>query len=428
VKRFKCAWPYRLEQFVNQLFGGELIKVHVVGMGGTNSAMAASILEYELLPKEMKTPDILISSYATNDMHVLNVQNSIELNVTLRDLVFDITQTFLRLAWKPNACRKGPRPLFLHLDDYLGNEQNEIWSTTTLSQAVQVLANYYGFPSMSYPDMVRDLVYANTRETVFSPQGWYKKNGAYGREIHPGATGHITMAWMTAYNFLNLGTLFCSTQRMVEQTLALGGNEKFPHAPWRGVPPPLTRNLSLEHVSALWEAATIEEKRAQLTISECRDRCVFSWVSGIDLLQSDVSYAKAIFADHIVESDGWALTEFQRKMGFTPDDKGRNGSALVLGFENLVQPIHSVTIFYMRSFGVKWEGSLAKVHVMSNVGKEWRELATKEMSGFHEKGNSQTYAHTIPLIQAVAAGASLRIRIAMVGGSTFKVMGLAVCS
>jgi hypothetical protein len=58
------------------------------------------------------------------------------------------------------------------MDDYLGNEQREILVTTELAQATMVLANYYGFTSMSYANVVRDIVYGDTHEIFGSrPQG-----------------------------------------------------------------------------------------------------------------------------------------------------------------------------------------------------------------------------------------------------------------
>ena len=436
VDRFQCAWPNRLEQLINQIFGGTLVKVHVVGMGGSNSATASALFEYDLLPSAAKNPDIVIHNYATNDMHVLTMQQAKDGNVTLREKVFDMTQDFVRHVWASKSCRTGPRPLFVHLDDYLGNEQNEIWTTTELAQAVTVLANYYGFPSMSYADMVRDIVYANTKETTFSPEGWYK-NGKYGREIHPGATAHITMAWMSAYNLLNLATEYCSTKMFELKEIPITHNQSTRQVLFRNsspneIPPSLNKTLSLKDISTLWKVSTAPEKHTRNDSSECPDRCIFSWVSGMDLEQANVEYIKELFNGHIVEPSGWKVAENHQKLGFLPDSRDDNPPVMTLEFLNLSQSIQSVTIFFMKSYGEKWQGSLVEVAALSNhpVEAKWRELAKKQISGFHGKTTSETYTTEIKFgeREAVAAGRNLRITLTLIGGKTFKMMGIAVCS
>ena len=85
--------------------------------------------------------------------------------------VFDMTQSFVRQVLHSCDPKEVP-PLLIHVDDYLGNEQRKIWETTELSQGVQVLASYYGFSSVSYADLVREIVYGDTAEKWFSSDWW----------------------------------------------------------------------------------------------------------------------------------------------------------------------------------------------------------------------------------------------------------------
>ena len=56
-------------------------------------------------------------------------------------------------------------------------------ATTEAGISMQRLADYYGFGVVSYANMVRDLVYEDTRETNFSPNYWYQNVTAPIRSI-----------------------------------------------------------------------------------------------------------------------------------------------------------------------------------------------------------------------------------------------------
>ena len=98
------------------------------------------------MPPEAKNPDIIINAYATNDMHIITMLEAQQGNTTLRDKVFDMIQDFVRRIMEPSpdvgttsSCGSSQQqqrlpPLLVHMDDYLGNEQREIWATTELYQ------------------------------------------------------------------------------------------------------------------------------------------------------------------------------------------------------------------------------------------------------------------------------------------------------
>ncbi|EEC43678.1 predicted protein [Phaeodactylum tricornutum CCAP 1055/1] len=203
----ECTWAHRLGVFLNVLVP-DIFRVTKIAMGGTNTAVGTTIWKYDLLPPEARQPDVVINAYSTNDMHILTALEASSGNQTLRDRVFVMLQDFARevLVPPPLACTNAPPPpLFLHVDDYLGNEQRAILATTELRQSVDVLAAYYIFPTVSYADVIRDLVYGDTAESWFSPEGWYVKGmSGMQREIHPGMGMHIVMVWVIAFNLLHV--------------------------------------------------------------------------------------------------------------------------------------------------------------------------------------------------------------------------------
>jgi hypothetical protein len=238
-----------------------LLQVTKVAMGGTNTATGSRILEYDLIPPEARNPDIVLNAYSTNDMHVLTMNEATSGNQTLRYKLLDMTQDFVRTVLTRRPCAGQAPPLVLHLDDYLGNEQREIASTMEFSQTVNTLAQYYGIATMSYANMVRQTVYGDTRESWFSPEGWWPtpETKVMEREIHPGMGMHISVVYVVAYNILNLATTYCSMESFHAESANLEYNEtamakRIPLKNWytdvpgkpkatpRGLPPVLTQS------------------------------------------------------------------------------------------------------------------------------------------------------------------------------------------
>ena len=86
-------------------------------------------------------------------------------------------------------------------------------------------------------------------------------------------------------------------------------------------------------------------------------------------------------------------------------------------------------LFLLRSYGEKWEGSKLKVQAWSGD----KLLASDEIIGFHDKNTSETYNIKMKLIDKESAspgipvGSDLKITFELVGGTTFKISGMAIC-
>jgi hypothetical protein len=413
-------------------------------MGGTNTATGNVIFQYDLIPKEVQNPDIVINAYATNDMHILTVLEAASSNTTLRDRVFEMTQDFVRHVLHSCDEENRPPPLLLHVDDYLGNEQRKIWETTELAQGVQVLASYYGFTSFSYSDVVRDIVYGDTYESWLSANWW--ETGKFEREIHPGMGMHIASTWVTLYNMLNLVSTYCSMPSYnhpyniteyeagvlglppLRKDVAQAKGKPKPHP--RGLPPVLTKDLLLEDVTSLW-------RRSEADYFKCRaegddegkhaTKCPFSWVSGLSLQQNNETWINEYFRGRASTWMNWYLSKDGGKIGFIPAPS--DPRELVLDF-SFSQTIRSVTMFYMKSYGAKWEKSELRLSVRQAGKEEELLLLLADMSlfGFHAKNTSEMYTEEIKLSKPVSANERFHVKATLVGGSTFKVMGLAVCS
>jgi hypothetical protein len=469
MNQSKCAWSNRLENFLNNFFShqhsslGGMFRVEAIATGGINTDVGRAVWEYDLVPEKTRGIDIVINAFSTNDMHVITMNEAKNGGKTLRDKVFEMIQDFSRLVLEPRPCQTHA-PLLLHLDDYLGNEQHEILATMELSQAVHTLSSYYGFASVSYSDMVRDFVYGDTQETMFSPAGWYK-NGGYKREIHPQVGMHIATSFVIAYNLLNLATTYCAGEmwnskplhhRMLYNTTIINGLPEFkkgsqvgstkPIAPPEHVLlPELTPTLQLKNITAAWRKdsgdkslghdCTKQDSTASIM------RCPFSWVSGITdkfstTQTSKEAWMKERFSSVAKDFGDWYLADIPKKHGLSPRLNATIGAEMTLQFTNLNQSIHEITMFTMKSYGENWDNSRVKLTIFDHqvVGVEadtsvaWKLIKSAELEGFHNKTTSEMYTERIVLSEPVSAGRSLKLTVTLVSGKTFKIMGLAICS
>ena len=441
-----CTWSHRLMLFLNALTTSDVVEVTKVAMGGTNTATGNVIWQYDLIPEEARNPDIVINAYSTNDMHILTILEAQSSNITLRDKIFEMTQEFVRNVL--HTCDPNqPPPLLLHMDDYLGNEQRTIWDTTELSQGIQVLANYYGFVSLSYADVVREIVYGDTREAWLSANWW--ETGSFEREIHPGMGMHIASTWVIAYNLLHLVTKYCSLPLpppnysiqeyspgylglpLLKGDIKQADNKPRPHP--KGLPPALTKSLRIEDVSNRWKndaasMAPCDPEKLQSKHHQ-HNKCPFSWVSGLSLQQNNQTWIQEYFQRHATTWDGWVLGNDGGKLGFTPTSLGQtNPSKMVLEF-TFPQTIRSLTLFYMKSYGEKWKSSQLEFEVSLVKGTgQATVLEGRSLAGVHAKETSEMYTEEIKLSEFVTVGTKLRTEAHLTSGNMFKIMGLAICS
>jgi hypothetical protein len=156
-------------------------------------------------------------------------------------------------------------------------------------------------------------------------------------------------------------------------------------------------------------------------------KCIFSWVSGLSLQQNNQTWIEELFAVHETSPTKWYLEDGGGKLGLVPSNIG---DSTVLEFSNLKQPIRSITFFTLKSYGPKWENSQLRVETSGRMRTQspWEDLAEHFFAGIHSKNTSEMYTEEIALPDPVPVGGSLRIRYTLVSGTTFKIMGLAVCT
>merc|ERR1712183_179671 len=99
-------------------------------------------------------------------------------------------------------------------------------------------------------------------------------------------------------------------------------------------------------------------------------------------------------------------------------------------FENLVKDVKSITVFFLRSYGVKWKGSAAEFVATATAatkGGDAAALSKKTIKGSHDDEEykySLTFSETMDLTDVVQAGETIEIFVRLIGGKHFKLMGL----
>jgi len=469
-----CAWPSRLRRLLAQYLNGyQAIDLRGMVIGGSNTATATNMWEYSVFPQNVLYPDIVINAYATNDMHVLSEIQAKKLGITLEDMIMRENEKFVRtiLSSRPPKTRAGRNcqakmPLLLYFDDYIGNEQRGIVETMSFSKAISSLSSYYSLGIMSYADAVRDLVYANTTaEEWFSASNWPERN------VHPGMGMHISSAWIVAFNLLNLATTYCSlpsTQEILgDQGRVLSSDNNDNNNPYgykavKGLPklrgenkikggpssrplnllPELT-NLTLDNISMKWKEGGVERAHRK-GLPKCVNQsklyfdkpCVYSWISHLPSNPTTAKHIENKLAPVLKMTEGWKGNDDHHKAGYVAS---KPNAAFVLELANLEKSVKSLIFFVMTSYGKKWEGSMIHVDsfVIKSGSQEIKEIKTypsgsMDIVGYHERNTSETLSHKVELGNGTdgewaKVGDTLRVEVQLVGGRTFKIMGMLFC-
>ncbi|KAG7345687.1 hypothetical protein IV203_033218 [Nitzschia inconspicua] len=489
----KCSWPERLKLLLNFDFdtgkrydsNEPLVQIDDVAVGGWNTAVSNLVLQYDLLQEYQRYPDIIINAHSTNEMHVNTIQQAVARNQTHWQAAFDMTQDFIRTVSKRCllSSKSGSSstdhgyelplnepPLLIYFDDYLGNDQRSILDTTTATQGAHVLAKYYGIGYVSFADVVRDIVYRQTNETVFSPNGWYNNNkdvvpsggnGAMLREVHPGYGMHIASSFVLAYYFLQLQTSFSAMEEYYPKYQI--NNQQFTKLSSQPtpddtslLPPKLDRSLLLDNVSERYYDNTIAERRSCTGQRPSYPRCPVSWLieasPGSYSVDATMDYFRPYLAKDLPQEWEWfnAGVRQRPKFGFTPVpvvDKKLSAQPLGPGTNRTMTlefhpddddnnnnqlPIATVTVFYLQRNETKWKGSEMTVSVYGldhlNSTKERKKmmiLAQQAVTNYHPSLLRDNKVKTT--IELVPPQSHVQVEFKHTGGASFRMTGLAVC-
>ena len=212
LKLRDCAYPYRIEHFLNTMFGNKVIEVHNLAVGGTSSENAGPIFRHWLSDSfKPDGPDILIHAYSTND-HLPRYYHAKD-NTTVDNfnhfLSLGQNTRFMHAALESRLCKEPP--LVYYVSEYIGAQQQSILGDGFMYEVVQTFLAQ-GNPRLGYLStghLLRQIALADTKETVFS--------GRPTRDqlinVHFGQSGHVVIALTLAYATMEASVRFCEGYR-----------------------------------------------------------------------------------------------------------------------------------------------------------------------------------------------------------------------
>jgi hypothetical protein len=254
---------------------------------------------------------------------------------------------------------------------------------------------------------------------------------------------HIILAWLLLFNIMD--SLFQMLE--IERTQVIDSLD--PHFSESNVGdfkydvvrlpdaqlPPLTSNLLVEDVPNLWKE---ELSRKDFLKSFCNDNsdysshpCEFAWISCRvckTKTAGDIHNFLLTVTTHI---EGWRAEGNPIQppragwVAFQP-----NASFGIL-LKEIEIPIRTVTILAMKSYCEQWMGSKLKLslEVIRSANATDTLVSSFEIEGYHEEKTSVLLKHKFQLAENnyPMKGGSLQINATLIGGSAFKISGMALC-
>jgi hypothetical protein len=389
-----------------------------MAVGATTIDVATMILEYEMLPDDLLSPDVVLLAHSANDEKL----NSDQLLYThLNDAV--------QAARRLRAC-DDDLPLVGIIDDNVGTE--------SISQAMETTARYYAISSwyhlmyLNYGSMTRHTLLRRFDENRTEPLlgGKFQRHGGMGF--------HISMAWTVVFNFMLLMLDAChdiskddETNRITSEKWESETNlESIKNISW-GLSPS-------KHIGGLYQTSDprsvnqdwynnlkANEQHCQSFNSseEVQPICTHAWMVNklADIMRpKDINRA---MKDVIKSSYGWeASGEFYSfpRLGYYASEENAN---FYLEIPSL-SPTKFFTVLSTVSYGPNFIDT--NLHIEILIGDD-NEPATYNISGYHSIQTSPLVPHKFTLPRVAQKGEVIYFNATLTSGSYFKIAGLAFC-
>jgi hypothetical protein len=436
-----CTWPSRLEYMFNEgLFGGrKVVKITNMANGGSSTEIGALVMEYQLFPNKL-IPHIIIGTFAPNDFQQPDLEN----------VFYEEVQGFLQLAKNVRPCDDN-LPLVV-IADHMYAAFNDPDKQHKLSGIYATLAAWYDVMAFNHANIARHQLIRN-----FENSSAIQQLMGSDFNLHMGAGFHIGMAWTALFNFLESFVDTCNDWSISTSTQMDNSNQSHVatvnariddvlKGPAVKQISKLPKEAPLSSVVDRWRqrseeaksrcsaiAATSSNGNRTKTTSASPDLivCSHAWMvgkgTGINTRQELWEYLKPVFNS----SDGWEAAGLPVRNPRTGWYAQKANATFAMHFPIMEVPVHFLTIVSMKSYGPTWIGSKLKIKVTIDHPSNSTmlpDVSNYEIDGFHEVRTSVHFPHKFELPgNGASVGDNVILEAELVGGSTFKINGIALC-
>ena len=361
-----CSWPYRFEQLVNTMLGGnKVIEVTNLAEDGTDTSFMTPLLRNWMYPSSLLPhgPDVVVNAYKSKDYSRYGAITSVD---TIRSEM----EAFVSGVEGSNPC--GEPPLIVHLDD------SSLTDPSTVGKN-HVLVLQYNVPMAK--------VIKADKATRRIPE-----------HLQFGMAGHAAMSWMLTFALSDMIIHHCSSSRAKSQVAAVGTRDSKCKGP-----------------------------------VEAEKPCTFSWFAGPMGTVTKPSQIQQYISPYIIENSGWQVstdmsTGFSRKSGLVATE---TGAKVVFHLKDIAKDIRYINLITLKSNAEEWYDGKAKFALLVNdktSGNDWVETSF-EITGGHQSPTHITYHFEVDLKENGAkVGSDVMLKVESVGASSFKILGMMLCS
>ena len=309
---------------------------------------------------------------------------------------------------------------------------------------------------------MRDIVYQNQADETFADK----------KDVHYGHMAHTTIALSVGFSALELLINYCDDEYNALAVAALAaaredgdalGAQGEPKETERDLPmtkekmkqeklflpPPLTREFLHQNATAEFDAAVESSYRIYID-NDCgaaagnridvldKSPCSQSWISTPG--NFDSNKISRFMKKYNTNNDGWEA-ERQSKEGWSNKDgwvATKPNATFTLRFPSVEKEIKTVSIYFLRSYGEKWKDSSARFTTLrlppgatETASATSKVVSEYDIPGIHADENftySLTLSETMRLSETVKKGETVDIKVDLVFGSHFKIMGMMLCN
>ncbi len=426
VEYTECAWPARLEHLLNRVLfdGEEVVKVSNLAVGGSNSEIGKTLLEYQLFPDSFEPPDIVIWSHAANDAHEKDKARA----------YYESIPGFVMAAHNLRVC-DDHLPLVVMNEEFFAVHND-------VSGAIYKASNWFGLMGISQRNVISQKIFANFNNNDYV-------NRIIGQKgAHPGMGGHIGASWTVFYNFVSAFIDACDYTRISSSLSSTPINSNDVKAKSIG---PYNENdygeISSEwkiHQDVIREMCLSEDASVSssnnstaATISSNQQKqpalCTYAFMVNRMTSVSTSEDVNKKLNEVLTSNTGWKAEGFpkrQPRAGFYAKETNAHFSLKI----DVSMETKYMTIMSMKSYGDNFKNTNLEVDVTiqekgaSTSAETTKKSSKYEVTGYHETKTSIHVPHKFELPDGGAKkGDIIVVNFRLVSGSYFKIAGLAFC-